>query len=55
MIILLNYVFTIIAYTWLGDLYRERCESMIFCFMETFDKGFKYPGGIGGWLKENEE
>jgi inositol 1,4,5-triphosphate receptor type 1/inositol 1,4,5-triphosphate receptor type 3 len=50
LIILLNYYFTLIGYSFYFDLYDGRCGSMLYCFMETFDKAFKNNGGIGGWM-----
>lgn len=54
LIILFNYFFTIFGYTFFNDIYDGKCESMLLCFMETFDKAFKNNGGIGGWFDANQ-
>ena len=51
---MLNYYFTLFAFTSYYELYEGRCGSMIYCFMETFDKAFKNNGGIGGWLDSTD-
>jgi inositol 1,4,5-triphosphate receptor type 1/inositol 1,4,5-triphosphate receptor type 3 len=50
LIILFNYFFTLIAYVYFYDDYDNKCDSLLYCFLETFDKAFKNNGGIGGWL-----
>lgn len=37
------------------DLFNGKCESIIMCFFESFDRTFKYDGGFGGWTIENHE
>lgn len=51
LVMLMNYYFTIIAYIWFSDIYaNNKCDSMIVCFLSTFDYAFKNNGGIGGWF-----
>ena len=54
LIILFNYFFTLFAYTFFYDSYDGKCETLLYCFLETFDKAFKNNGGIGGWLDSND-
>ncbi|CAD8210359.1 unnamed protein product [Paramecium octaurelia] len=54
LIILFNYFFTLFAYIFFYDDYSGKCESLLYCFLETFDKAFKNNGGIGGWLDSNQ-
>lgn len=53
LIILIHYFFTIFGYTFIYDVYDGRCDSMLFCLIETFDMSFKNNGGIGGWFDAN--
>jgi len=48
----MNYFFTLYFYSDLYDKYDDglKCESLIFCNLETFDKAFKNNGGIGGYF-----
>jgi inositol 1,4,5-triphosphate receptor type 1/inositol 1,4,5-triphosphate receptor type 3 len=52
LILLMNYFFTLYFYSNLYDKYDDglKCESLIFCNLETFDKAFKNNGGIGGYF-----
>jgi len=54
LIILFNYFFTLFAYTFFYESYDNKCETLLYCFLETFDKAFKNNGGIGGWLDNND-
>lgn len=48
---LFNYYFTLISYTYLSGLYTNgKCDSLIVCFLATFDYAFKNNGGIGGYF-----
>ena len=50
--VLIEYFFTVFAYIWFYDLYGFRCETILFCFIETFDNTFKNNGGIGSFYAE---
>lgn len=50
LIALFIYVFTVIGYMALQGDYNGRCTNLFLCFFDSFDKNFKYHGGIGGWL-----
>ncbi|KRX06791.1 MIR motif [Pseudocohnilembus persalinus] len=53
LVILFMYFFTVIAYIQFYDSYDGRCDSLILCFLESFDRTFKSDGGLGGWLEDN--
>ena len=39
--LVLNYFFSIWAYAFLYEIYDGECESMILCFLKTYDYTFK--------------
>lgn len=50
LVMLMNYFFSLVAYIWLYELYNNgKCDSLLVCFIATFDYAFKNNGGIGGW------
>jgi len=51
LIALFIYVFTVVGYMALQGDYNGRCTNLFLCFFDSFDKNFKYHGGIGGWLQ----
>jgi inositol 1,4,5-triphosphate receptor type 1/inositol 1,4,5-triphosphate receptor type 3 len=57
LIMVTNYYFSIFSYVYLYDLYvsnkGSKCDSLIVCFLSTFDYAFKNNGGIGGWFDGN--
>ncbi|KAL4462524.1 hypothetical protein ABPG74_000354 [Tetrahymena malaccensis] len=51
--IILEYCFSVWGYSlYYGD-YDDRCESLLYCFLTTFDQTFKPNGGVGGFLTSN--
>lgn len=51
LIFILNYYFSLVSYVSLSGKYdNSKCETLIICFMATFDYAFKNNGGIGGWF-----
>jgi len=48
--VILEYIASLFAFTSFHTDYEGNCESLIGCFMYTFDFTFKANGGIGGQL-----
>ncbi|CAD8066638.1 unnamed protein product [Paramecium sonneborni] len=54
LVLLMNYYFTLMAYLLFYDIYTNgKCDSLLVCFLSTFDYAFKNNGGIGGWFDGN--
>ena len=45
-----EYAFSLIGFLSFPDQYQGLCDSMLFCFLLSFDNTFKTNGGMGGWL-----
>lgn len=50
--IILEYIFSLIAFAAFSEDYQGNCETTYDCFLYTFDYTFKANGGIGGQLDE---
>ena len=48
--LILNYMFTLIAFLEFETDYQGNCDNLFLCFIITFDWSFKANGGIGGYL-----
>lgn len=48
--LIIEYVFALIGYYWLKSDFEGNCPSLLICFLNTFDQGFKNDGGLGGFL-----
>ena len=53
LIIIITYVFTLIAFYALQDSFGLDCKEVYLCFLQIFDMNFKVPGGIGGAITSN--
>ena len=51
LLLVILYFFTIYGYLSLYNYYDDRCETMLFCFVETFDLTFKNDGGVGSFFE----
>jgi len=45
-----NYGFTLLAYTFIYEDYAGFCDTTFVCFVANLDRAFKFDGGIGGGL-----
>jgi len=46
------YVFSLIGFLAFADQFQGNCDSMLLCFVLSFDYTFKVDAGIGGWLDQ---
>ncbi|EGR30411.1 MIR domain protein [Ichthyophthirius multifiliis] len=54
--LVLLYVFSLFGYYWLRESFPPTfCESVFTCLLTTFDKCFKYDGGLGGYLNNLDQ
>ncbi|CAD8131502.1 unnamed protein product [Paramecium pentaurelia] len=53
LIIIITYIFTLIAFYALQEPFGLDCKEVSICFLQIFDKNFKTPGGIGGDITSN--
>ncbi|CAK81479.1 unnamed protein product (macronuclear) [Paramecium tetraurelia] len=53
LIIIITYIFTLIAFYALQEPFGLDCKEVSICFLQIFDKNFKTPGGIGGDITNN--
>lgn len=52
--VVLEYIVSVIGYIFYYESYAGNCESMLYCFLFTFDQTFKGNSGIGTYLTEND-
>ena len=50
LIVILTYIFALIAYIWYQPDFTGFCHTVWYCFSFIFDFNIKIPGGIGGQL-----
>lgn len=51
--LIIEYVFTVIAYTWFSNTYPDQtCDNLTSCFLITLDQTFKQNGGVGAFLNK---
>ena len=59
MFIIVEYYFSLYAYLYLSADYEDgragTCNSLLKCFLTTFDWTFKETGSIGAFLKPQEQ
>ena len=53
--LILNYIYSLIAYEWLQKDYQGNCVTTLYCMLFTFDWTFKANAGVGGYLTGIED
>ena len=56
LLIVRMYVFTLFSYYWLYESYNhDFCDSTWKCLLTSYDRSFKYDGGLGGFIIPSTE